>query len=167
MRFQGRNNLFLKVALDIDESAPAVQESPESTALLFVPVRVSTLHGSTDNFSRIFPCKKDAMLNTTCLRMTFEDYSSLISLRETAAGRPSRLQSSFLRMLYFSAVTISTLGYGDIVPITTRVRVIVTAEIVLGPLLFGFFLNSLLRESVRNARVGSHGSANQAAPADG
>ncbi len=49
-------------------------------------------------------------------------------------------------MLYFSAVTMSTLGYGDIVPITDRARAVVTLQVILGPLLFGLFLNSLVRE---------------------
>ena len=60
--------------------------------------------------------------------------------------------SHFWRMLYFSAVTISTLGYGDIVPVTPRARGWVTAEIVLGPVLFGLFLNALVRESRRTSQ---------------
>jgi voltage-gated potassium channel Kch len=61
-------------------------------------------------------------------------------------GFPYRGGGHFLRMLYFSAVTITTLGYGDIVPLTTRARTWVTLEIILGPVLFGLFLNSLISE---------------------
>ena len=49
----------------------------------------------------------------------------------------------FLRMLYFSAVTITTLGFGDIAPISTKARMLVMLESVLGIILIGLFFNSL------------------------
>ncbi len=47
---------------------------------------------------------------------------------------------SFPEALYFSVVTLSTVGYGDIAPASDTVRVIVSIQIVLGVLLllFGF-----------------------------
>jgi voltage-gated potassium channel Kch len=48
-------------------------------------------------------------------------------------------------MLYLSAVTITTVGYGDIVPITTAARVFVGFEAVLGVVLAGLFLAALTR----------------------
>lgn len=47
---------------------------------------------------------------------------------------------SFAQALYFSVITVSTVGYGDVVPVTDSVRVIVAIEIISGVLLllFGF-----------------------------
>lgn len=47
---------------------------------------------------------------------------------------------TFAQALYFSVITVSTVGYGDVVPLTDSVRVIVTIEIICGVLLllFGF-----------------------------
>jgi len=47
---------------------------------------------------------------------------------------------SFAHSLYFSIITVSTVGYGDVVPLTDSVRVIVAIQIILGVvlLLFGF-----------------------------
>jgi voltage-gated potassium channel len=47
---------------------------------------------------------------------------------------------SFAQALYFSVITVSTVGYGDVVPVTDSVRVIVAIEIICGVLLllFGF-----------------------------
>ena len=47
---------------------------------------------------------------------------------------------TFSQALYFSIITVSTVGYGDVVPRTDPVRVIVAIEIIFGVilLLFGF-----------------------------
>lgn len=52
-------------------------------------------------------------------------------------------KNSFLRMLYFSAVTISTIGYGDIMPIDDTLRMIVSFEAILGIIFIGLFINAL------------------------
>ncbi len=46
----------------------------------------------------------------------------------------------FTEALYFSVVTLSTVGYGDITPLQDPIRILVAVEIVLGVLLllFGF-----------------------------
>ena len=46
--------------------------------------------------------------------------------------------------IYFSASTISTLGYGDIVPNTTQARRLVFCEILLGLFLTLFFIHFLM-----------------------
>jgi hypothetical protein len=61
-------------------------------------------------------------------------------------GFPSAISGSFARMFYFSAVTITTLGYGDIVPITHMTRWLVALESIVGIFLVGLFLNSLSHE---------------------
>ena len=70
------------------------------------------------------------------------------------SGFPSEASGSFFRMLYFSAITITTVGFGDIVPITPLSRFLVAFEAVLGIVLAGFFLNAIANESaarIRNA----------------
>lgn len=60
---------------------------------------------------------------------------------------------SFAQALYFSVITVSTVGYGDVVPVTDSVRVIVAIEIISGVLLllFGFTeIFSYARERLRD-----------------
>ncbi len=58
-------------------------------------------------------------------------------------GDPTEFRHSIVRMTYFSAVTVTTLGYGDIVPIADAARTLVALEAVLGVVLAGLFLNAL------------------------
>ena len=65
-------------------------------------------------------------------------------------GEPQDL--SFTESLYFSIITLSTVGYGDIVPMNSLVQIIVGIEIVCGVLLllFGFSeISSYAREHPR------------------
>lgn len=50
---------------------------------------------------------------------------------------------SYLTCLYYSTVTITTLGYGDITPISVIAQVLIILETVLGVTTIGLFLNSL------------------------
>jgi hypothetical protein len=70
-------------------------------------------------------------------------------ITNTHLGTPSNLKGNFGRMFYFSAVTITTLGYGDVVPITPLARFFVAFESILGIVLIGLFLNALSREASR------------------
>ena len=51
---------------------------------------------------------------------------------------------SFIESLYFSLVTLSTLGYGDIVPISNAIRLIIGLQTFLGTLLFFFGVHAIL-----------------------
>lgn len=73
-------------------------------------------------------------------------HEKILAFSHTVKGFPAKASGAYARMFYFSAVTITTLGYGDIVPITNLARIIVAAESILGIVLIGLFLNSLSRE---------------------
>lgn len=69
---------------------------------------------------------------------------------QATRGFPAQATGEFWRMFYLSAATITTLGYGDIVPITATARMWVAVEAILGVVTIGLFLNSL--NSERNQR---------------
>ncbi|MFW2488763.1 potassium channel family protein [Clostridium chromiireducens] len=52
-------------------------------------------------------------------------------------------QYSLADFLYFSAISITTTGYGDILPNSSRVRVYVMFEILFGVIVVGIFVSSL------------------------
>jgi hypothetical protein len=57
-------------------------------------------------------------------------------------ARPfSQSLARFTDAAYFSTITLSTSGYGDIVPISDVARAIVSVEIILGFGLLGFLLS--------------------------
>ena len=53
---------------------------------------------------------------------------------------------TYFRMLYFSTVTITTLGYGDILPISNLARIMVSIESIVGIVVIGLFLNAVGRK---------------------
>ena len=65
------------------------------------------------------------------------------ALVRASQGFPAAIPGEFWRMVYLSAVTATTTGYGDIVPITTRARLLTASESIAGLILVGLFLNSL------------------------
>jgi len=58
-------------------------------------------------------------------------------------GRPVPVKGGFGRFLYFSAATITTVGYGDIVPASDAARLTAASESVLGIVLAGLFINAV------------------------
>lgn len=69
------------------------------------------------------------------------------ALIKASYGFPYRVHGQYLRMLYLSAVTITTLGFGDILPLTNRARGLVTAQAILGVALAGLFLTALAQST--------------------
>lgn len=67
-------------------------------------------------------------------------------LSTAAQGDPKDASGLLIRMCYFSATTITTLGYGDITPITSTARVFVAIEAILGVVIVGLFLNAVARK---------------------
>jgi hypothetical protein len=70
----------------------------------------------------------------------------IIKFSNAKRGFPSQVDGQFVRMLYLSATTITTLGFGDIVPLTTPARLAISIEAVIGIVMMGLFLNAVSRE---------------------
>lgn len=56
---------------------------------------------------------------------------------------------SYWDFLYFSIITQSTVGYGDILPNSTKVRVTVSMQILIGMLLLVVIINLVFQKSVK------------------
>jgi hypothetical protein len=58
-------------------------------------------------------------------------------------------ESHVLRMLYLSATTITTLGLGDITPVSDFARILIGLEAILGVITIGLFLNAVAQGGSR------------------
>jgi hypothetical protein len=68
----------------------------------------------------------------------------LAGLIEEMRGWPSPATAEFaVRMFHLSATTITTTGYGDIVPLTSVARILTGSEALVGTVLLGLFIYSL------------------------
>jgi Ion channel len=69
-------------------------------------------------------------------------------------GNPIAVSKAFPRMLYFSAIVITTVGFGDIVPMTPVARLCVALQAVFGVTLAGVFLTAIAyRASHSSAKI--------------
>jgi hypothetical protein len=83
--------------------------------------------------------------NNPKLPLRSVDMNDLQQLSDAAQGLVSGLPDQLWRMIYFSAVTETTLGFGDIAPVITFTRILVASQAVFGVVFIGLFLNSLAR----------------------
>jgi hypothetical protein len=72
-----------------------------------------------------------------------EEDAALQKFFDGLAGDPTAVSGTLGRMVYFSAIVITTVGFGDIVPITSLARTAVALEAVIGIVLAGLFLNAV------------------------
>jgi len=66
------------------------------------------------------------------------------SLPDSAASK----QTFIFQMWYFSMVTLTTLGYGDIAPVTMSARVFVVLEAILGQLYLAILISGLIGKRI-------------------
>ena len=73
-------------------------------------------------------------------------YIWIHGLNAALKGTPARYTGGLVRMLYLSVVTQTTLGFGDIVPLTDLTRILIALQSILGIVLAGGFISSVMRD---------------------
>lgn len=73
-------------------------------------------------------------------------FALVYTLLPSASWGNSSSVNTFIDGLYFSVVTITTLGFGDISPITAPARLFVSLEVITGVFIVGFYLNAVATE---------------------
>lgn len=68
------------------------------------------------------------------------------------ADNPSMENTAFPRLLYFSFVTLTTLGYGDIVPVSGAARSLTISETLAGQLFLAAFVARLVGSMIATRR---------------
>lgn len=126
-----------KIAYPAEPGPERASDGPRPPLPLLLPPPVPVKPGSEATYLAV-PKQVDAMLQ---------------SHRQAAEGDPYYASGRYWRMLYISATTITTLGLGDVTPVTDEARLLVGVEALLGIVTIGLFLNDLAK-TVR-ARRGS------------
>lgn len=87
-------------------------------------------------------------------------YAIIFSLLPETSLKLNDHSPGFISCLYFSVITITTLGYGDITPAGKLGQLLAASESILGVTLIGLFLNSLshqhgleVQENERQAQI--------------
>lgn len=91
----------------------------------------------------------------TFLLLVIAINSVLIYLNADAFGFVEYLGNSTQKInsasdaIYLSVVTVTTLGYGDITPLSDLMKLVMAFEAVMGLVIFGLFLNAIARDQER------------------
>jgi hypothetical protein len=69
--------------------------------------------------------------------------NQLARFENALQGDPSQAGGNWWRMVYFSSTTLTTLGLGDVTPVSAGARRLVALEAISGIIVIGLFLNSV------------------------
>ena len=84
-------------------------------------------------------------LLTTVIAAAFSVAYEFVAL--DLGGRPDK----WMTTIYFSFVTLTTLGYGDIVPTSAAARLVALAEVIIGYMMLGGLLGIFANKMARRA----------------
>jgi hypothetical protein len=79
-------------------------------------------------------------------------YANLERYYVASQGNPDKLAGSLMRFMYLSSMTLTTLGFGDIVPVSDRARFAVACEAIYGVVMVGLFLNAVATRGLQRGR---------------
>lgn len=101
--------------------------------------------GDFEALNAIFPSPKDFpnLLSGGFITVNDSEMQKIKAYVSGLNGYALGFSGQFGRMTYFSAIVITTLGLGDIVPIDDASRTLVAFEAIFGIFLAGSFLNAL------------------------
>jgi hypothetical protein len=89
------------------------------------------------------------LLPISLLVLTPPEGAALSEFFDGLQGNPTAIGQAFFRMLYFSAIVQTTVGFGDIVPMTPSARFLVAVQAVFGVVFAGLFLNAVAYRASR------------------
>lgn len=114
------------------------------------------LKRSLDDYTESLPTKDELLRPPTSsatrvdMRMSDRQFMLLTDLSYALDGNALGHYGRFSRAIYLSATVITTLGFGDMVPVSDEARHIVTLQSMMGIIVIGLFLNSLASKRTRD-----------------
>jgi ion channel len=114
----------------------------------FVPVQFSLVSGDPgqdvgDMAFDMLVKYSNAPNSAPRIQMPGEDIQALRDVIIAQRGTVDNLPDQLARMTYFSVVTQTTLGFGDITPVSRKMRITVGCQAVFGVVVVGLFLNAV------------------------
>jgi hypothetical protein len=139
-------------SIQIDVLERLISIAPGGPETIAYPVSVVTPSGGPAAASQFAPplpllLKPQAgqVISPTSglLTLTVGVNNRLIRFFNSLQGDPSQASGNWMRMLYFSSTTLTTLGLGDVTPVSSEARLWVWLEAIAGLVVIGLFLGSI------------------------
>jgi hypothetical protein len=114
-----------------------------------LPLEIGNLTNAA--FEQIFRPIEETFVHAPLIELSDTEEQRLTNFFDGLSGNATSISGSYFRMFYFSAIVQTTVGFGDIVPMTTVARAVVTAQAILGVVIIGLFLNAIAFRASRRA----------------
>ena len=138
------NTILLKVVMDV---VPQEITNDKNSVFLHYVSSENLYQKVTDGPAfpeKILLASRSRFLeDLSALKFDNDEEKWLVSFVDAYQGFPSKIENSYGRMLYLSAITITTVGFGDIVPITDFCRIMLAFEAILGIIVSGCFVTTI------------------------
>jgi hypothetical protein len=108
---------------------------------------------------------RSAPSDSGALTLSLDANRRLVRFYNAVEGDPSDASGWWMRMLYFSSTTITTLGLGDLTPVSATARELVGLEALAGIVVIGLFLNALASGIRSGRRAEDHDQPDEPNPA--
>ena len=141
------------------ESTISLGTPPLIIALTFLAAVTSflhALHSHEVDAECIYAALSAYLLAGVCMGIGYWFVNEVRPGSFLVNGIPSARDMPFATLLYFSFMTLTTTGFGDIIPVTRIVRGLVMAEAILGQLYLASMLAALI--SIYTQRRTRHGT---------
>jgi hypothetical protein len=99
--------------------------------------RSDVMKAGEEFFSLMFKGQKEYLLP-----LSIDEASKISAYLHGVQGQTASYSNNIVRMMYLSTVVQTTLGLGDLLPMTTCARIAVGLQAIIGIVIAGFFLNA-------------------------
>ncbi len=143
-----------EVAAMVDFDARVEDASVTELRLGLPDYPIPTLRGQYMLLKQILP---DGFASYPSITLSARTRTLLFRYVRAMVGFPADPSDNWWRLLYASAVTITTLGFGDMVPLSGLARGLVGGEAVMGVVLLGMYFNALAKTVAQRTRAAEKG----------
>lgn len=164
LKYFNKKYILVKVRLYNSDSKNELRNNDNSECILYEKYIDDFMYKNTKkkDIYLIFETDNFDNYEITRLNLTYNIFANCLSESNTLIDttvsdfnmKVRNGSNSVVNYLYYSAVVITTLGFGDMTPITLEIKVLTMIEALLGLIIMGFFLARAFEDIGKKSKGG-------------